>query len=586
MKDYKNFQIAAYVYAYYLETADEQKIQRDIEYFTQFVPLKKVYLENHRGMTDIPIEKLELAKRVFERNGIQTSGGITSTGLVGGERKPSLFDTFCYSDAAHRKEYCHIVAELSQVFDEIILDDYFFLSCRCEKCIEGKGTRSWSEYRLGVMEEFSMEIVTLAKSINPKLNFIIKYPNWYESYHETGYNPGKQKDIFDMVYTGTESREPYCSSQHIQRYLSYSLYRWLENVAPGRNGGGWIDSAGSDDNLNRWLEQANLTLFSKAKELTLFNFEWMLDDVHLPILGQQLYKIDALMGQAGNPIGVSAYDPFEGKGESQLLTYLGMGGIPFEPTPYFNQEAATVFLAENAAGDPDIMDKLRAYVKDGGNAVVTAGFLRKTADRGIYDMTSVRPTHRHIQGRTFFLDECQQDYCDMRIVEGTCDIAYEALDYKTNATWADILLVSGEHNYPILTEDYYGKGRLFILNIPENFSQLYKLPAEVWQAIARHLTRGLPLYAAGTPRFSLFAYDNAMYGIYNFRNDHARIKVIVRGGCSGLEDIASGERYSECIALKGAAKKMDSCTCIEEEQEYQFEIPVIPGQMKFFRVLP
>jgi len=34
--------------------------------------------------------------------------------------------------------------------------------------------------------------VDLAKSVNPNVNFIIKYPNWYESYQETGYNPGKQ----------------------------------------------------------------------------------------------------------------------------------------------------------------------------------------------------------------------------------------------------------------------------------------------------------------------------------------------------------------------------------------------------------
>ena len=52
-------------------------------------------------------------------------------------------------------------------------------------------------------------IVSLAKRVNPNINFIIKYPNWYESYQATGYNPGMQKDVFDMVYTGTETREPF-----------------------------------------------------------------------------------------------------------------------------------------------------------------------------------------------------------------------------------------------------------------------------------------------------------------------------------------------------------------------------------------
>lgn len=200
MQSYKNFQIAAYVYAYYLEEADEQKIQQDIDYFTQYIPLKKAYIENHRGMVDISQDKLRLAKKVFEKNGIETSGGITSTGLVNGERKPALFDTYCYTDMAHRQEYYRIVKELAEVFDEIILDDYFFMACRCEQCIEAKGTRSWSEYRMDVMEEFSKEIVLLAKSVNPNMNFIIKYPNWYESYRETGYNPEKQKDTGFSVF--------------------------------------------------------------------------------------------------------------------------------------------------------------------------------------------------------------------------------------------------------------------------------------------------------------------------------------------------------------------------------------------------
>jgi hypothetical protein len=71
MEAYKNFQIAAYVYAYYLEKADEAEIQRGIDFFKQYIPLKKVYIENHRGFVDIPVEKLQAVKAVFEKNGIE-----------------------------------------------------------------------------------------------------------------------------------------------------------------------------------------------------------------------------------------------------------------------------------------------------------------------------------------------------------------------------------------------------------------------------------------------------------------------------------------------------------------------------------
>ena len=56
---------------------------------------------------------------------------------------------------------------------------------------------------------------------------IIKYPNWIESYQETGYNPEAQAEIFDYVYTGTETRDPLFTHQHLPRYSSYSLMRFF-----------------------------------------------------------------------------------------------------------------------------------------------------------------------------------------------------------------------------------------------------------------------------------------------------------------------------------------------------------------------
>ena len=98
MEPFKNFKVAAYVYAYYLEKVDEAEIQRGIDYFKKYIHLDKVYIENHRGTVDIPVEKLKAVKALFEKNGIETSGGITSTQLVDGVRKPSYYDTFCYTD--------------------------------------------------------------------------------------------------------------------------------------------------------------------------------------------------------------------------------------------------------------------------------------------------------------------------------------------------------------------------------------------------------------------------------------------------------------------------------------------------------
>ena len=582
MENYKNFQIGTIVWAYYLIEADEDRMQRDIDLFKSYIPLKKAYLENHRGLIDVPQEKMRLAKAVFERNGIETSGCITSTGLVG-ERKPSIFDTYCYTRKEDRDAYVKIVEELAEVFDEIILDDYFFISCRCDKCIEAKGKRTWSEYRLDLMEDFSRVITKRAKEINPNMNFIIKYPNWYESWQETGYNPEKQKDIFDMVYTGTETREPVYSQQHLQRYHSFSMIRYMDNIAPGRNGGGWIDPFGSEDNMNRWLEQANLTLLAGAKELMLFNFEEMLTNAVFPPLGKELYRIDKLVGMAGRSIGISVYEPYNGDGEDLLYTYLGMGGISFEPTPYFDETAPAIFVAESASVDKYIMTKLESYVRKGGTAVITSGFMRSQYENGIKDMTSLRFTGRHISAKEYFVNF--RNHFENYTYKGIEDISFEVLSYKTNASWADVSLVAGEYNFPILSEDNYGDGRLFILNIPDNFADLYKLPKDIWAAIGKVMSIGHELYIASDEKINLFSYDNGIYGIQTYSARPTNATIYVRKETLGIEDVESGVKVETVVPMPLPSKWFDGCTVMPEDPEFAIDISITPGQLKFFRIL-
>jgi len=583
MEPCKNFKVAAYVFAYYLAEADDAEIQRGIDFYKQYIHLDKVYIENHRGKVDIPPQRLKEVKAIFEKNGIETSGGITSTQYVNGVRKPSYYDTFCYTDPEHRMEYRRIVTELAGVFDEIILDDFFFTACRCEMCIEAKGMQSWKDYRLKLMEDFSHEIVDLARSVNPKMNFIIKYPNWYEAYQETCYNPGKQKDIFDMIYTGTETRDPVYAVQHLQRYESYSIIRLLENTAPGRNGGGWIDLGGSSDNINTYLEQADLTMFAKAKELMLFNFSSMVDCNALPALGNEFRRVDKLVGKLGNPRGVWTWEPYDGDGEDQAYNYLGMCGAAVEPSPYMNMDAPVVLFTQSTACAPDAMEQLEAYVRRGGNAVVTTGFFREMYDRGIKDLTSVRLTGRHVLGREYMIDH--SNYTASHYCKGAEDILFEILSYKTNATVSDVTLIAGEHNFPIMTEDNYGKGRFFILNLPENFADLYKLPLEVIRGINKHLSMGQEVYLGCRPKFNLFAYDNNVYGLESYRPMTDTAQVIVRGECKGLRDLESGKIYSHCLPLPTPACRGDATTVIPEPAEYVFEVPVRPGCYLFFEVI-
>ena len=585
MENYRHFSIASYMYAYTAARAEDGEIRRGIETYLQHLPLRKIYVENHRARTDVSVQRLKEIKTIIEEYGIQASGGITSTVLVDGEQKPALFDTFCYTDPRHRAEYLRIVREAAEVFDEIILDDYFFTTCRCEMCIKAKGNRSWKDFRQEQMKEFSEEIVAEAHRIRPGIHFVIKYPNWYESHQATGYNPGIQKDIFDGIYTGTETREPFYAAQHLQRYESYSIMRLLENAAPGRNGGGWIDLGGSADNISRFLEQAEFSMLGGARELTLFNFDTLLRSPALPAMDSILRQTDDFLDRTGHQTGLAVWEPFNAEGEDQLCSYLGMCGLQMEMQPDFPENAPAILLTQRTACMPDAMEKLESYVRKGGRAIITTGFLHETYDRGIRDMTSVRLTHRHVTGRGYMIDRCDFDYAGIQYAQGTDPVMIEALDYKTNATWADVLLLSGEDNFPVLTEDFYGRGRLMILNVPENFADLYHLPAEVIGAINRELTTGQGLYLAAEPKWSLISYDNEVLCLHSFRPMLSRARIVIRGECKGLQDLNSGTVYTHSIPLPGPHHRGDGAMTREAASEYAFEFPAAPGKSIHMKVI-
>ncbi|MFL7792899.1 MAG: hypothetical protein AB8I69_12220, partial [Anaerolineae bacterium] len=163
----------------------------------RYLRVDKVYLETFRSSMMVSRETMLKAKQFFEDRGVKVSGGITTT-LHGG----FPFRTFCYTDAEQRQKMVEIVRYTAELFDEVILDDFFFTTCKCSSCIRAKGERSWTAFRLDLMAEVSQNLVlNPAREANPAVNVIIKYPNWYEHYAYSGYNLEVESQIFDMIYT-------------------------------------------------------------------------------------------------------------------------------------------------------------------------------------------------------------------------------------------------------------------------------------------------------------------------------------------------------------------------------------------------
>ncbi len=86
-------------------------------------------------------------------------------------------------------------------------------------------------------------ILGTARSVNPHAKVIIKYPNWYEHFQGLGFDLDREAQMFDYIYTGTETRDPVETYQLLQQYESYLVYRYYDNIRPnGGNRGGWVDT--------------------------------------------------------------------------------------------------------------------------------------------------------------------------------------------------------------------------------------------------------------------------------------------------------------------------------------------------------
>ena len=94
-----------------------------------------------------------------------------------------------------------------------------------------------------------------------------------------------------------------------------------------------------------------------------------------------LFCADELCGKLGNPIGIKSYKPFHVLGEDFLQNYLGMIGLPMDMYPTFATDQNIVLLTEHAAGDPDIMTKIKKQIQGGHDVIITTGLLKAIPEK-------------------------------------------------------------------------------------------------------------------------------------------------------------------------------------------------------------
>jgi hypothetical protein len=567
LQAYENFKVSVYCRAYEVkEMADPAWLEARWKELSSQVHVDKVYLETHRDLLIIDGKTIEAAKAFFQKHGVKTAGGITFT-----IDESNRFETFSYSDPEHRRKVQEIAELTARHFDEFILDDFFFTSAKSEYDVKAKGDRSWTQYRLQLMADAARDLVVgPAKKVNPKVKVVIKYPNWYDHFQALGFNLEKEPAIYDGIYTGTETRDAVLADQHLQPYLSYNIMRYFSNIAPGRNGGGWVDPGGARY-YDRYAEQLWLTLFAKAApEITLFDIRQMhtpLDSVHRApwqdqqtsfdyeallkplangakattyarVAGVSFEAVDKTLGALGKPLGLKSYKPFHSGGEAFLQNYLGMVGLPMEMVTEFPEQEPIVLLTAQAADDPKIVDKIEKHVHAGNTVVITSGLLKALQGHGIERIVEIEDTGRVALVKDFKTGR------RAGLVESDKAILIPQIGYNTNDSWELVSAVDGDNGWPLLQDADYVKGQLQVLTIPENFADLYHYPQTALNAIRRVITKHLPVQLEAPSKVSLFLYDNNTFLVENFRDEPVKAGAALGLKVNQIQDVSTGQKIA------------------------------------------
>lgn len=406
----------------------EEGISRAMEWCKK-TGVTKVYMETFRGGYEADRGVLETAKRRFVEAGIEVSGCITPTRVL--KISNNWKEISCYTDEPTQARLQKAFEFAAGLFDEVMIDDFWFTDCTCAECEEARKAKkavvgervydvpgdTWEDYRCTLMVNVSRDrVLGPAKRVNPKVKLIIKYPQWYDRFHERGYEVIRQTADFDRTWVGTETRD-YTDRQWggTPQYEAYFIMRWLGGIGGEKCGGGWYDPYGTTEKT--YIEQARQTVLGGARESMLFCYGSLLEQTgprNVEALRSQIPELLDVAGEVAKRkvVGVAAYKPANShpEKEQRVFDFVGMMGLPLAPCHEFPAEAKSAFFSVHAMKDAELVKKLDGFLGAGKRALITDGLAEKL--RGKLDLNRGNVRTLAVKGDPKSLLSMGQEDCD------------------------------------------------------------------------------------------------------------------------------------------------------------------------------
>jgi hypothetical protein len=236
-----------------------------------------------------------------------------------------------------------------------------------------------------------------------------------------------------------------------------------------------------------------------------------------------------------------------------------------------------VLLTEAAAADPQIVMRIHEQLVAGKNVVMTSGLLCALDGRGVERIVELDCTGRRVAIHDFINgygagsgESLNDPARDNRAV------LFPEIRFYTNDSWPIIRGVAGARGFPIVLMNRYARGVLYVLNIPDNVSDLYELPRPLLSQIRAYLFDDFPVRLDADPLVSLFAYDDDTFIVMNFRDEPTDVNVFVRAEARTLRNIVTDATIAASTAPPATEQR--------GEARATFATRVEPHSYQVFRI--
>lgn len=360
----------------------------------------KVYIESFRDGYQADTKTLIAARDRFKKEGFIVCGCITTTGI--GKPSTGWSSISCLTDSKTQEKVKQIFEHAAGIFDEIMIDDFWFTDCACPECDAARRARTvkigdrefkvpgetWEDYRRELMLNLSKEYILKAgKKVNPNAKFIIKYPQWYDRFHERGYDVVSETEAFDKIWVGTETRD-YNDKRWggTVQYEGYFIMRWLGGIGGEKCGGGWYDWLGTT--RHTYIEQARQTILAGARESFIFCYGGLQKSTgpdNIAALRANIPELFQIATEVSKRkvIGIAAYKPPNSppQEEAYVCDFVGMMGLPLVPCHEFPEDFKAGFFPVHVLKDKDFIGKFNKFLSTGKIAIVTDGLAKRIANQ-------------------------------------------------------------------------------------------------------------------------------------------------------------------------------------------------------------